>query len=90
MLLPQINQNTHKGMRRTTRLGKIGSKNLTHSDDRAYKIATRIPHTRNTYLETGLKTLMKKSGNQKQIKPDRLYKSNMPESHTITCIHHAH
>jgi hypothetical protein len=77
-------------MRRAGSLRKIGSENLTLGDDRVHKITSRIQNTRSAYVETDLKTLIKKLGNRKKIEPQRLDKSNTPKSHRLTYLHCAH
>jgi hypothetical protein len=91
MPFPKLRQNTgNETTRRTNALRKIGSKNQTLRDDRAYKIASRIQNTRTARFETDFKTLIKKLGDREKIVTQRLERRNTPKSHKLTHLHRAH
>jgi hypothetical protein len=91
MPFPKLYQNVNKQTtRRADTMRKIASENMTLGDDHAHKITSRIQNTRNTCFEIDLKTLIKKMGNRKKIKPHRLDKRKMLKIHRLAHLHCAH
>jgi hypothetical protein len=63
---------------------KISTKYLTLGNDHTNKVPSRVENPRTTWLKQHLKALIQQLGHRKQIVPQRLKKSNTPQSDLIT------
>jgi hypothetical protein len=87
MPLPRLTRRTsQETMLDTRRLRKISRKHLTLRNDHKDKVPSKVQNPRTTWPKQHLKTLIQKLGHRKQIVPQRLNKSNTPESDLVT--HH--
>jgi hypothetical protein len=85
MPLPQLTQRTSQETTlHTQRLRKISTKHLTLGNDHTNKVPSGVQNPRTTWPKQHLKTLIQQLGHRKQIVPQRLNKSNAPESDLVT------
>jgi hypothetical protein len=66
------------------RLRKISTKHLTLGNDHTDKVPSRVQNPRTTWLKQHLKALIQQLGRRKKIVPQRLNKSNTPQSDLVT------
>jgi hypothetical protein len=88
MPLAQLTRRTsQKATSQTRGLREICSGNLTLGNNHAHEAPSRINDPKTTRLEQHLKTIIQKLGHGKQMEPERLNKSNTPESELVTYHH---
>jgi hypothetical protein len=87
MPLPQLTRRTSQETPlHTKRLRKISSEHLTLRNDHTNKVPSRIQNPRITRPKQHLKTLIPQLRHRKQIEPQRLDKSNTPQSDHVTYL----
>jgi hypothetical protein len=85
MPLPQLTRRTsQKTTLHTRRLRKISTKHLTLGNDHTNKVPSRVQNPRTTGPKQNLKALIQQLGHRKQNVPQRLNKSNTPQSDLVT------
>jgi hypothetical protein len=87
MPLPQLTRRTSQETTlHSRRLRKISSEHLTLGNDHANKVPSRIQNPSTTRPKQHLKTIIQQLGHRKQIEPQRLNKSNTPESDLVAYL----
>jgi predicted component of type VI protein secretion system len=83
--LPQLTRRTSQETTlHTRRLRKISTKHLTLENDHKDNVPSRVQNLRTTWPKQHLKALIQQLGHRKQVVPQRLNKSNTPQSDLVT------